>query len=79
VEGFNYLTFFFFLICSGCYKITTTGFSELVENCHSLETLRCGYTLILNLFKVLNVGFGQFCKTEFCCGAFDDLCCFRMH
>ncbi|XP_062169365.1 uncharacterized protein LOC133875292 isoform X2 [Alnus glutinosa] len=27
---------------SGCYKITTTGFSELVENCHSLETLRCG-------------------------------------
>ncbi|KAF5478913.1 hypothetical protein F2P56_005435 [Juglans regia] len=23
-------------------KITTTGFSELVQNCHSLETLRCG-------------------------------------
>ncbi|KAE8125544.1 hypothetical protein FH972_020337 [Carpinus fangiana] len=27
---------------SRCDKITITGFSELVENCHSLETLRCG-------------------------------------
>ncbi|KAK4576114.1 hypothetical protein RGQ29_026890 [Quercus rubra] len=27
---------------SRCDKITTTGFSELVQNCHSLETLRCG-------------------------------------
>ncbi|KAG7957621.1 hypothetical protein I3843_11G184900 [Carya illinoinensis] len=27
---------------SRCDKITITGFSELVQNCHSLETLRCG-------------------------------------
>ncbi|XP_042952309.1 uncharacterized protein LOC122289404 [Carya illinoinensis] len=27
---------------SRCDKITTAGYSELVQNCHSLETLRCG-------------------------------------
>lgn len=27
---------------SRCDKITITGFSELVQNCHSLQTLRCG-------------------------------------
>ncbi|XVF03857.1 hypothetical protein REPUB_Repub05bG0029100 [Reevesia pubescens] len=27
---------------SQCNKITATGVSELVEHCHSLETLRCG-------------------------------------
>ncbi|KAF3953787.1 hypothetical protein CMV_020793 [Castanea mollissima] len=29
---------------SQCDKVTTAGFSELVQNFHSLEPLRCGLT-----------------------------------
>ncbi|GMY31252.1 protein AMN1 homolog [Fagus crenata] len=36
---------------SRCDKITITGFSELVQNCHSLETLRCGKKLIKILWR----------------------------